>query len=247
MKIEDNHHTTAASALIVFHGGGSDGKFMLDFLAPLGDRYRLICPTFDMKFPALEEAFASLNTYLQQNGIKGYNVYGISLGGQIAQCFGIQHARDINKIILSRTCLPDSKRNARLGLKRMLLKLIPENALLKRLNRDFSQKIKSAQSEAKPGQQDLYAPDRVDKAFLINALNLQMGFHNTPWERLSPLKQADMLLLFAENDQIFPTEDHKKMKDFYPEAKTLTMAGHGHSDILFKPEKELKIIKEYLE
>ena len=56
-----------------------------------------------------------------------------------------------------------------------------------------------------------------------------------------------MLLIFAENDQIFPTEDHKKMNDFYPKAQTLTIAVHGHSDTLFKPDKELKIIKEYLE
>ena len=56
-----------------------------------------------------------------------------------------------------------------------------------------------------------------------------------------------MLLIFAKNDQTFPAEDHNKMKDFYPKAKTLIIAGHGHSDTLFKPDKELKIIKEYLE
>jgi pimeloyl-ACP methyl ester carboxylesterase len=167
-------------------------------------------------------------------GIAQAMVYGVSMGGMIAQELALRHPKKVRKLVLG--CTTAGGSNARLATPEVLEKLVSASRMMaSNMNGGldaimpllFPHEFIAAHPEAK---QMLLAglssapptpPETTDRA-----LAGIMQFN--AWERL-PAVKCPVLIVHGESDILVPPDNAAILKNRLPQAEVMMIPGAGHA------------------
>ncbi|MFM2479933.1 alpha/beta fold hydrolase [Celerinatantimonas sp. YJH-8] len=236
--------------VICLHGGGAGAVTWYPSIAPLAEYFQVIAPDIvgygesDKPDAAYDKAyFASwLKQFLAAQGIARAHIVGLSQGGAIALQFALDYPQMVDKLIVVDSGALGAK-PPRMALVGMLWLNILPSALA---NRFFSRYI-------------LFNPAHRDEAhgrYSVAVLKRKGGkkaFTQGRGAAVSALPervlrgiQHKTLVVWGENDQLFPLEFGAKAAAIMPNAQFVSIKDAGHLPLMDQPAVFNRIIVNFL-
>lgn len=236
----------AAPALVLCRGLARSGRYwgeLLDLLAP---HFRLLVP--DNRGVGLSDAppppyttadmADDLAGVLDDAGVARAHVFGMSLGGMVAQRFALRHPARLSKLVLGCTS-PGGPRAARYpvgAVGRLLLAgLLPPEAG----TRAVAPYLLSAGALAeRPEIAERWASLAVAEPPPLRGLVGQVAaaFRHDAWAEL-PRVSAPTLVLTGDADRLCPPRNSRLLAERLPRSELLTLPGAGHDFTADRPSK----------
>jgi pimeloyl-ACP methyl ester carboxylesterase len=204
----------------------------------------------DVRYPM--EAFADdAAGVLDAIGIDATHVYGVSMGGMIAQDFALRYPDRVISLILGATLcggshavMPDVAANAILFDFERMSRLTPEEAAWESLPFLYSQEfidknaelIKQSIAEQAQNPTPLHSYRRQGQAMV--------GCDT--YDRLPQIK-APTLVISGTADRIVPVENSRILASRIPNAELVLFEGAGHGYLLEVEDEANKAVLEFLE
>jgi len=237
--------TGTGPPVLLIHGLGLSGGAWWRTVAALAPRMRVI--TFDHRGIGRSEALLPAFTteamaddavaILDELGIERAHVYGLSLGGMVAQQLALRHPRRVRTLVLGAT-QPGGRRAARaddevMTFFRRRATMEPEEAAWASVPFNYGPR-------AREEQVDRIADDierRLSNPFNEHAYRAQLfaaALHNC-YGRLDRIR-ARTLIVHGELDRVIPVANAHLMVERIPEAQLTLLPFAGHMYPTEEPE-----------
>lgn len=250
---------------LIFPGGGQDALSCFDLIDVFEKKYKVVAVNF-AGFSNLISFFNFINQILQKEKIEKVIVYGLSVGGFLAQHYAIRNSDKVTKIIISHAGSTKSKtiKNRVILPGKVLyffLPVIPISSL-KWLIKKFSGKVQSGQSNIKKlylkysTKENFERRSEFAKQFGLNFLNrkylksfyklgMDMQKEEKDWDnkKLNELSKK-MLIIKTDNDPL--ARDDGIFNDYYPHARIHIFTETGHLTPFVQFENTVTIINDFL-
>lgn len=229
-------------------GGLKVADAAFEYIPLLEDSFRIIAPSYPAidKMDTLVDQLADL---LSSLGIEKVHLLAGSFGGMIAQVFIRRHPEMVEKCILSTTSAPDAQRGETYQKEYRNLKYVPA-ALVKRGGRDRF--LKLVHTEGDRGEfmrwylHELFVK-RFDKADIRSTLGCVADYMGKDFKPDDlGAKQADLLIIYSQDDMTFGKDNNQAMMGLYPEAKSYIFEKAGHSPASVHQEDYFKLVRNFL-
>lgn len=250
---------------LIFPGGGQDPLSCFDLIDCFEKKYKAIAVNF-AGFSTISSFFEFINEIFEKEKIEKVIVYGLSVGGFLAQHYALKNPVQVVKIIISHAGSTKSKTiQKRVILPgkvlHFFLPVIPIS-LLKWLIRKFSGRVQSGQSNIKKlylkysTKENFERRSEFAKQFGLNFLNRKYlnSFYNLGIEMLESENNWDnnklneiskrMLIIKTDNDPL--AQDDGVFSKYYPHARIHIFTDTGHLTPFVQFENMVVIIKEFL-
>jgi len=185
---------------------------------------------------------------LDAAGVTGrVHVFGISLGGMIAQHIALRHPSRVDRLILGCTT-PGGEHAVRIGRKAVFALLRASMGPVARSMRRVAPLLLSAETlRERPEVVEQWIAialgERRRRAGFLGQF-LAAGRHDA-WRRL-PFMTAPTLVVTGDADRLIPPENSRLLAERIPGAKLRVIAGAGHDFPSDKPEETAEIVREFL-
>lgn len=251
-------------AFLMFPGGGQTAQSNYQFTDAFKSKYRVICPTiYDVD--SIKEFCEAINEILVKETADKVFLYGLSIGGMMAQLYIRRNKDKVLKLIISHAPAPKSPKYFRhviipLRFLNLILPMVP-NKVIRYMARKFSGKYQGENKRYHKEYMELL--DEKEKNLLFHFAN---EFYEkyltkrllTTWIRLhfdyyyhEKFTQEDLkgwkgkiLILRTDNDHL--TDDGGEYTRIYPQAKVYTFHGTGHLTFQYQFEKIKEVIFDFL-
>lgn len=250
--------------LLLLPGGGQTAQSNFQLINAFMDTYRVISPTI-YDTDTIDEFCQSMNHILKTEKTGKVNLYGLSIGGMMAQSYIRRNKDKVTKLIISHSPAPKSKTYR----KKVIFPLKFLNAVLPVMPTSFIRfaAIKYAGSfqgisEKEHGKLIEYMDEDtkkllyhfasefyskyLTKRLLLTWIRLHFDFYEN--EYFTPKDLADwkgkILILRTDNDKL--ADDDGEHAKLYPQAKVYTFYGTGHLTFEYQFEKMKQVIKDFL-
>jgi|GEM_PF-6410276 len=248
------------TVILVFPGAGQDAYSCWDLIDYYEKKYKVIAVNYS-GLSSLEQFFRYVNKILLVEGAKKVILYGLSLGGYLAQAY-IRKPNNVDKIVLSHTGSIKSKEMKRVKrISKVLhafLPVLPIGAFAEKVSRKIAGKVQSGKSDIvglyrKYGTENNLEKRRMfgeklksplfDKAYLRSIYRLGM---DTVKDELGwrSLDRKNILVIRSDNDPL--AQDAGAFKAYYPNAKVYTFKETGHLTPFIQFETMVKVIDKFL-
>lgn len=233
-----------AAPLLLIRGLGRSSRYWLDFREHLEAERRVL--VFDNRgvgrsdtpplFWTTRDMSDDVACVLRESGVHRADVFGISLGGMVAQHLALRHPHRVERLVLACTT-PGGKHAARIR---------PDAAL--RLARGSRLDPRDAQAEnarvalspeylrANPTIVDTWAriaaSEKRDRRGLIGQAWAALR-HTAPLEHL----HHETLVMTGDADQLMPKENSERIAARLPRARLEYLRGAGHDFPTERPEE----------
>lgn len=139
--------------MLLIPGGGQTAQSNFALIEALEQRFRVIAPTIS-DVGSIDEFCQTIDGLLDHEEVDSVNVYGLSVGGLLAQSYLWRNKERVESIILSHACTPESKRYASKVVRPLLalsvvLPVIP-NGLIRSFAKLSAAKIQGVSNENAP-------------------------------------------------------------------------------------------------
>lgn len=253
------------TGFLIFPGGGQDMYSSYDLIEAYEKDYKVISLSIN-GFTDLKTYFEFVNTILETEKIKKVIVYGLSLGGFIAQHYVRANKEKIIKLILSHTASTRSKPVIKkviiLGkILYFFLPIIPLN-LLKFIVKKNAGKAQSGSSDVKAlwkkysSKENLakrtqflkrFGLDFLDRSYLNSFYRLGVDMEKA--EKQWNYDEFDswsknILIIKTDNDPL--AQDDGELKKYYPQAKEYVFNRTGHLTPFIRFEEMKKVIDDFI-
>ncbi len=207
--------------------------------------YTVISYTLPEEIDSLEKTKTGLLTILEKENIKKIVLIGTSMGGYITQYIIKKNPEIVEKAILSNTFPPNLLIEKENHNKALILKILPEIAFFFTFQSNIKNKIIPA------GENSLLL-----KSFLLTLPITKKQFLNrykiiTDYFELQPRENQEIeipkLIIESDNDPLVPIELRNLLKDYYKEAKVITLINKGHFPYVNDAKNYNYIIKNFIE
>lgn len=180
---------------------------------------------------------------LRESGLQRADVFGISLGGMIAQKLALRHPHRVRRLVLG--CTTPGGRNAR---------SVPPSAvwaLIRAAGMPFEQGIRSTAPFVLSDEALARRPEIIDlwvaiarseprsRRGLIGQL-LAAAAHDA-WDDL-PFVRHETLVVTGDADRLIPMENSRLLADRIPRASLVILPGAGHDFPTERPEETARLI-----
>lgn len=249
--------------LLIFPGGGQTAQINFNIIRELENEYRIIAITI-YSVDSIDEFNKAVNKILGDENVGKVYLYGLSIGGLLAQSYLRRNKAKVERVILSHATAPASpsyqKKIIRpLKALRIFLPAIPDK-IIKLITKKFARKVQGiSKNEAIPAPQfdtetmellkvftDDFYNNYLDKRLLKTWVSLHLDFYNN--EKFSPDDLNDwngeILILRTDNDPLMQDDD--EFKRLYPNAQVHTFKGTGHLSFYYKFEEMMMVMKKFL-
>jgi pimeloyl-ACP methyl ester carboxylesterase len=249
--------------LLIFPGGGQTAQSNFNLIKELENDYKIIAITiYSVDF--IDEFSEAVNMILEKESINKVYLYGLSLGGLLAQSYLRRNKDRVEKVILSHACAPKSPtyENKVIRPLRVLsafLPLVPDG-LIKLITKRFGGKVQGTSKNItapkvkfddqaielmKAFDQDFYQ-NYLNKRLLKTWINLHMEFYGKEQFSATDLEDwtGKILILRTDNDPLM--QDDGEFKKLYPDAQVYTFKETGHLSFHYQFDEMMKVIKEFL-
>lgn len=235
--------------LVLLPGGLGFNEALFISIIALEDRFHIISPTYP-QVPTMAELVEGIVGILDSEGIKKINLFGVSFGGWLAQCFIHQYPERVAKLILSNTSGNGgfSTKTVQIGL--LSARILPLG-FLKSTNRKRIMELISPTDFERPfWEAFLYEKFHYDitRETLVNRLKNTLDFmnnYNFSSDDLANWK-GQILILESANDLAFRKQVRDSLKLLYPTAKVCTLENAGHAPSHRGSPEYISAIKQFL-
>lgn len=254
------------TAFLIFPGSGQDALSCFDLIGVFEKKYKAIAVNYQ-GFYSVETFFNYVNAILKKERVVKVVLYGLSLGGFLAQHFLRRYPYLVDELILSHTGSTKSKtiiRKVAIPGKILFtfLPILPQTLLNKLFkpvagrvqsgNSDWMQLYKKYSSKENLEQRLDFANrspfSMMNKIYLksvyrlgLDLEKLEKKFSNSDLEKW----QGKILIIRTDNDPL--AQDDGMFKKYYPNAKVVTFHHTGHLTPFIQFEKMTDEIKRFLE
>lgn len=174
------------------------------------------------------------------------NVFGISLGGMIAQQLVIRHPDRVNRLVLGATT-PGPKHGQRIPLP-VVVRLLLINALSPRragsqIGRLTLYKLQGERRQALLDQWEELARMEPPARWAVLRQMLATLSHDT-WDQL-PGIQAPTQCLVGDEDALIPAGNSRLLADRIPGGEHAVLTGCGHDFPTDDPKESFRVVDEF--
>ncbi|MBP9781065.1 alpha/beta hydrolase [Candidatus Woesebacteria bacterium] len=264
---KQTEYITAGEGLetvLLFPGGGQTAQSNFALIEALEQRFKVIAPTvYDVG--SVGEFCQTIDSLLDHEEVDSVNVYGLSVGGLLAQSYLWRHKERVESVILSHACTSESKRYESkvvrpLRALSVVLPIIPDG-LIKSFAKLSAVKIQGVSGENVPRDPIMSEPRNAEvgtyfahefydkyltKTLLRSWINIHTDFSRN--EKLSPSVLKDwpgrVLILRTDNDPLMQDEGY--FARLYPNAEVHTFNGTGHVTFYYQFTEMMKVINKFL-
>lgn len=253
------------TGFLIFPGGGQDMYSSYDLIEAYERNHKVVSLSIN-GFRDLRTYFEFVNAILKKEGINKVVVYGLSLGGFIAQHYVKVNKEKVIKLILSHTASTRSKHIRKKviipgKLLYFFLPIIPLG-LLKFIVKKNAVKAQSGSSDVKELWHKYSSKINLEKRrqfierFGLDFLNRTYlnSFYHLGVNMEKAEKQWDydefnswsknVLIIKTENDPL--AQDDGELKKYYPNAKEHTFYKTGHLTPFIRFEEMKNIIDDFI-
>lgn len=249
----------------IFPGGGQDIYSSYDLIEAYENKYKVISLSIS-GFSDLKTFFTFINKILEVEKINKVIVYGLSLGGFIAQHYVKANRKKVIKLILSHTATTKSKHVIKKvmipgKILHFFLPIIPMK-LLKYLVKKNAGRVQAGHSnilnlwKKYTSKSNLkkriefinrFGLDFLNKEYLNSfyKLGTNMEKEEREWS-IDDLKDwsENILIIKALDDPL--AQDDGMLKRYYPKAKEYVFNGTGHLTPFIQFEKMKKVMDDFI-
>jgi len=254
-----------STGFLIFPGGGQDMYSSYDLIEAYEDRYKVISLSIT-GFSDLKTFFSFINKVFAIEKINKVIIYGLSLGGFIAQHYARANKKRVIKLILSHTATTKSKAVIKkviipgkiayfflpivpISLLRYLVKKNAGEIQAGHLNilglwKQYSSKTNL---EKRTEFSNRFGLDFLNRKYLNSfyRLGVNMEREEKTWNMINLLEwDKNILIIKADDDPI--AQDDGMLKRYYPDAIEYIFHGTGHLTPFIQFEKMKKIIDDYI-
>lgn len=241
--------------LLLLHGGGGFAEAMFPQIMGLAERHRVIAPNIPATLHQFDDVINGLSILLNALNIEKIHLYGISLGGHIAQVFIRRQFDRIQDMILSHTAIPCEHLAQKSAMQKNLLRMYPSSILIPMFKRNTRNQITSASVSISDeerefwidyfdGQYDNLITKRhiLSRAHLMSEYFQQFAFTSSDlnyWE-------GRQLILESSHDDVYEEGDRGALIAMYPRTWTHTFEGYPHLATILAHQETVEIIIDFL-
>lgn len=219
-----------------------------DFLGPLSERYRVI--TFDNRGVGLSTGPGpvSINMFAQDAlrlldylGIEKSHVFGVSMGGMIAQQFAVDYAQRLGKLILASTTCSAKRIRPSLGqLLLLLLPLAPQRAMPALFSAEFLQSHRAKVD-------DIIATFKADLGTMQTSRQQVLAIRRFDLETAIVGIRAPTLVITGDADRIINAHNSDLIAARIKGSRLVKFAGAGHAFLVERAAESQAEILSFLE
>lgn len=255
--------TGKGKAFVILPGGGETAESTFRLIKNLENTYRVIVPTI-YNVDTINEFNSVLNAILDKEKVDTAILYGLSLGGLLAQVYARDNKIRVKVLIISHACTPRSKTYQRknllpLRLLQKVLTFIPNwfikfavrfAGVAQGKNHQISTKYVVNLSSKDKEYYKVIMEDYYSRFFNRRLLQTWISLHqefskqDLAPENYSYLKHK-VLVLRTDNDPLM--QDEGDFKRLYPTAEIHTFKDTGHLTFYYQLESVVEVIKEFLQ
>lgn len=251
-----------AETFLILPGGGQTAQLNYRLIKEFEKDYKVIAVTI-YNCISINQFNIALNRILEKEKITNLTLYGLSLGGLLAQSYLLRNKEKIKDIIISHACTPESRTYFRknivpLKILNILLPLLP-NALIKFITKHFSARIQTghittykdaffAEKNENLNKQLVkeFYDNYLNKKLLKTWINLSWDFYKNEkvtYEKLKDWK-GNVLILRTDNDPLMQDEGY--FNKVYPKATVHTFKNTGHLSFYYQFDEMVRTIRKFL-
>ncbi len=250
---------------LVFPGSGQDANACFDLVDEFEKKYKAIAVSYT-NFYDLGSFFEFVNEVLEKEGVDKVTIYGLSLGGFLAQHYVRRFPETVESIILSHSSTTQSKTTIRRVIRPgkfvyQFLPFIPQR-LLNRFVLPVAGRVQAGNSNLKTIWNKYSTKENLERriefgkrtTFVMIDKDYLKTVHSlgTEMERLekkfTPHDLDDwkgkILVIRTENDPL--AQDDGMFMKWYPNAKVVTFQETGHLSAFIRFEEMVKVIQNFL-
>jgi pimeloyl-ACP methyl ester carboxylesterase len=253
------------SAFLIFPGSGQDAQSCYDLIDAFEKKYKAIAINYD-RFYTLDLFFTYVNAILAQEKVEKTYLYGLSLGGFLAQHYVRRYPNMISKLIISHSGTTKSKTIINKVIKPgklyyFFIPIIPQ-WFLNKIFKPIAVRVQSGQSNiiklyeqysTKENYQRRHDFSKkttfsmIDKNYLktVYCLGIEME------KQEKSVNFADfqnwkgkILIIRTDNDPL--AQDDGVFKEYYPSAQVYTFHETGHLTPFIQTEKMIEVIDKFI-
>lgn len=249
---------------LMFPGGGQTAQSNYKLIDSFKNEFKVICPTiYDVD--SIGEFCESINEILKKEKADKIYLYGLSIGGMMAQSYVRRNKERVLKLIISHAPAPKSPKfiqNVILPLKllNIVLPFVP-NKLIHYFAKKYAGRFQGVSGNYH--QKYMKQLDEEEKKLLVHLVNEFYEKYLTKrllitWIRLhfdyihhEKFTQNDLIgwngkILILQTDNDYLTEDGGEYAKLYPKAEVYTFHGTGHLTFQYQFEKMKEVIGKFL-
>jgi pimeloyl-ACP methyl ester carboxylesterase len=237
------------AAVLLLVGGLRVADAAYRNIPELNAAFRVIAPAY----PALNDIDVvadGLAAVLDDAGLDRVHVLAGSFGGMIAQVFVRRHPQRVARLVLSTTTTPDPAAADRYRQALGFVQALPDDQW------PLVARTQMFEIIAPPEEQhafyrayldELYT-QRLSKADLLSTYHCLIDFNANRTFTPDDLKDwsGSVLVLESDDDATFDEAARARVHALYPNARTHTFHGAGHSPGTTQRELYFKVVREYL-
>jgi len=238
------------STIIFLPGATGTGEGFFRIMESLASVYKSIALSYP-PVNTIDEIINGILKIMDAEDVLKAIFLGTSWGGVIAQCFNRSYPDKVEKLILSNSLFPDPSFSKRNIIKDILLRIIPNTYLKQASIKAMKKRYLPLIPEDDRAFWSAYFQEMIENEYdkkmifsIQNSFNSIINKYNfTP----NDLKNTNILIIEADDDQAVDYFGREKLKQMYPHASVYTFHNTGHLIITSKPQEYLKVLIKYLE
>ncbi len=245
-----------SETLVIIHGAGVNAESLFPQITYLEKHFTIIVPDLPDFVESVQEAAEDIMRILEKERIGNFHLFGISMGGMIAQRMAHTYPGRIEKLILSQSCLPHYLLGKKLRNILRVAPWIPEGLLLKIAVYQMLVNVGKDTPDTDTvtlrfwGQylKELYGK-KFSRKDMITRLKISTSFIHTEIVTAEQMRGAVQQLMLIEvgSDRVFLANDRQAIKQNYPHAKVVMINPHyGHTACLLQPLLYAENVKIFL-
>jgi len=253
------------ATLLIFLGAGQDALSCYDLIDAFENKYKVIAINYN-NLRSLQEFYDYVNAILKKENVKTLYIYGLSIGGFLAQHYLRQYKDKVSKVILCQSGSTKSKtviNHVAIPGKILyfFLPIIPIS-LFRNFLTKIAGRVQSGQKDVLKLYKKYSTKENLERRtelfnktgynfltrdYLESIYHLGIGIEKN--EKNFTKRDLDnwkgkILIIKTDNDPL--AQDGGMFKKYYPNAKVVTFTETGHLTSFIRFEEIVKVIQNFL-
>lgn len=241
--------------LLLLHGGGGQAEAMFPQIRRLALFFRVIAPNIPTQIKTMEATIDGLSALLDTLDVKTIHLYGISLGGHIAQIFVRKYYARVCDMVLSHTAIPCEHLAQKALMQYRMLQFYPSPLLSRMFRRTIRQNLKTYPINLSDEERvfwqsylDEQYNSATNKAYIVSRAVLMRDYFSNFTFHASDLNYWDgrLLIIDSSQDDVYEEGDRGAVIAMYSRAWIHTFEGYTHLATLLAYQQSSEIVVDFL-
>jgi len=250
---------------LIFPGSGQDALSCYDLIDAYEKRYKVIAVNYDRIY-SLEDFYTYVNGILAKENVTSVVLYGLSLGGFLAQHYVRKYPHIIQSLIISHSGSTKSKtiQNKVAKPGKLIYKFVPiiPQFVLNFFFKPIAGRVQAGQSDIIGLYKKYSTEDNLDRRSVFSKNTsfslIDKNYLKTVYSLGIEMEKAEnnftvndlkdwkgrILIIRTDNDPL--AQDDGMFKIYYPEAKVVSFQETGHLTPFIQFEKMVEKINEFV-